>query len=349
MVQGMPLRTDNRHRHQAPSQSAADDAPRRVVILIYPGIFALDTVGPLEAFAMANYIACGTGTNRPLYELSVVAVSPSPIPTSVGFTVTPTCGIDKLEFPVDTLLVSGGFGQREASKDERLKAFLRRTSRRVRRYGSVCTGAFPLAAAGLLEGRSATTHWAMAAELQRLYPNVKVEPDRVFTRDGNVYTSAGISAGIDLALALIEEDHGRALALKVARGLVVPFKRAGGQAQFSTHLQAQFATTPAIQRVQEWAAENLKADLSVDVLARHIGMSPRNFARSFKEATGATPAEFVARLRVDRVRELLEDTMQQLQAVATQCGFSSADSMRRVFLEHVGVTPAQYRERFSIR
>lgn len=331
------------------SHQASLDTPRRVVVIIYPDSCALDIVGPLEAFAMANDVARASGTNKTLYDLAVAAVSAEPIATSVGFAVVPSCGIDQLEFPIDTILVSGGDGRDMASGDQRLTTFLRHASRRVRRYGSVCTGAFPLAAAGLLDSKRATTHWARAAELQRLYPKVKVELDRIFTRDGNVYTSAGISAGIDLALALIEEDHGRPLALKVARGLVIPFKRAGGQAQFSTHLKAQFATTPAIQRVQDWAADHLGADLSIEALARYAGMSPRNFARSFREATATTPADFVVHLRIDKARELLEDTAQQLQAVAAQCGFSSADSMRRVFLDQVGVTPAQYRARFSIR
>jgi transcriptional regulator GlxA family with amidase domain len=336
-----------RIRQRWGSVDQAPGSPRRIVILIYPDICALDTVGPLEAFAMANYLAQQSRLNEPLYDLAVVAASESPLPTSVGFMITPTCGIDRLELPVDTLLVSGGDGRTAASKDKRLTDFLRRASRQARRLGSVCTGAFPLAAAGLLDGRQATTHWARAAEFQRLYPNVKVQPDRIFIRDGNVYTSAGISAGIDLALALIEEDHGRALSLNVARALVVPFKRTGGQAQFSMQLQGQFATTPALQRVQEWAVENLGSDLSLDALAARAGMSRRNFSRLFKETTGMTPADFVARLRVEKARQLLEDTLLPLQRVASQCGFRSLDNMRRVFVEHVGSTPAQYRERFS--
>jgi transcriptional regulator GlxA family with amidase domain len=325
----------------------APSSPRRIVILVYPKICALDTVGPLEAFAMANDLAQQSRLNAPLYDLAVVAVDENPLPTSVGFMVTPTCGIDRLELLVDTLLVSGGEGRDAASKDERLTDFLRRASRRARRLGSVCTGAFPLAAAGLLDGRQATTHWARAAEFQRLYPKVKVQADRIFIRDGNMYTSAGISAGIDLALALIEEDHGRALSLNVARALVVPFKRTGGQTQFSMQLQGQFATTPTLQRVLEWAAENLGTDLSLDALAARAGMSRRNFSRLFREVAGVTPTDFVVRLRVEKVRQLLEDTSQHLQSVATQCGFHSLDSMRRVFVEHVGSTPAHYRKRFS--
>ncbi len=333
-------------REQNHSKTMTFDSPRRIAVFIYPDICTLDTVGPLEAFAMANDLAAQAGHNQPFYDLCVVALTLDPVPTSTGFAITPNQSIDRLDFPLDTLLVSGGDGRIAASRDERVMAFLRLASRRVRRYGSICTGAFALAAAGLLDGKLATTHWASAAELRRLYPRVKVQEDRIFTRDGNIYTSAGISAGIDLALALIEDDHGRPLAMNVARGLVVPFRRTGGQSQFSTHLQAQFATIPAVLRVQDWAAENLTADLSIEALAQRAGMSPRTFARVFKDATGGTPAVFVARLRTDRARELLEDTTLQLQVIATRCGFHSVDSMRRVFVEHVGVKPAQYRERF---
>jgi len=298
---------------------------------------------------MANFLGGLAGGNQQLYDLAIVATSTDPIPTSVGFTITPTCDLDGLGSDVDTLLVSGGDGRVEASKDERIKDFLRRSSLTARRYGSVCTGAFPLAAAGLLDGRRATTHWARAAELQRLYPKVKVEPDRIFTRDRNVYTSAGITAGIDLALALIAEDHGKRLALEVARRLVVPFKRAGGQSQFSAHLEAQFIEAPGLAAVRDWAAENLPADLSVAALAKRAGMSPRNFARSFKQATGMTPADFVIRLRLDKARGLLETTTLQLKAVATQCGFGSADVLRRLFVERLDVTPGEFRTRMSIR
>ena len=321
--------------------------PRRIVMLVYPGICLLDTVGPLDAFAMVNLIAELSDATQVPYDLAIVAADIAPIPTSVGFAITPTCTIDELKLPVDTLLVSGGGGRIAASQDEPLLAFLRRASRLTRRLGSICTGAFPLAAAGLLEGRQATTHWARAAELQQSYPTVSVDADRIFTRDGNVYTSAGILAGVDLALALIEEDHGSRMALEVARRLVVPFRRAGGQGQFSTELKAQFTDTPALRRVQDWAAANPGADLSVEALASRAGMSPRNFARGFKQATGITPAHFVARLRLDRARALLETTSLPVKMIAARCGLGSADSMRRVFVERLGACPSDYRDRFA--
>ena len=322
---------------------------RRIAMVVFPGIMALDAVGPLEVFATANLIAAQTSRGRKLYDLQVVATRDRPVPTSVGMSVNPNCRLEDLPAALDTVLISGGLGQEEACKDQRLLDFLRSSSQRVRRIGSICTGAFPLAAAGLLDGRHATTHWALAAELGRRYPKVTVQVDRIFVRDGNICTSAGVTAGIDLALALIEEDHGRVFALRCARSMVVPFKRAGGQAQFSLQLQAQFATSPVVQRVQEWAADNLALDLSVTTLAARASMSERNFARLFREATGNTPAEFVERLRVDAARRLLENPAQRLDSIATECGFGSADTLRRVFHKHVGTTPSQYRERFASR
>ncbi|SDR48918.1 transcriptional regulator, AraC family with amidase-like domain [Rhizobiales bacterium GAS113] len=323
-----------------------DVEARRIAMVVYPGITALDTVGPLEVFATANLIASLIG-RKPLYDLQVIASHDRPVATSVGMSVNPSCKLEELVLPLDTLLVSGGLGQEEACKDAHLLQFLRSASRRVRRLGSICTGAFPLAEAGLLDGKRATTHWALARDLEKRYPKVTVQVDRIFIRDGNVYTSAGVTAGNDLALALIEEDQGRAFALRCARSMVVPFKRAGGQAQFSLQLQAQFASTPAVQRVQEWAAENISGDLSVTTLAARAGMSERNFARLFREATGMTPAEFVERLRVDAARRLLENPAQRRECIATECGFGSADTLRRVFQKRVGVTPSQYRDRFS--
>ena len=239
-------------------------------MLVYPGVVAMDIFGPLEAFATANAIA-----HRPLYRLAIAGMSLAPVDTSLGIRITPSVAVADIKEPIDTLLVSGGYGQVEASCDERLLAWLRAGRKRARRCGSICTGAFVLAAAGLLDGRRATTHWAMAEELGRRYPKVSVEVDRIFVRDGNVYTSAGVTAGIDLALGMIEEDHGRTLALRAARSLVVHLKRTGGQSQFSNLLLAQFAASPAVRLVQEWALENLAADLSVKTLAKRAHMSER--------------------------------------------------------------------------
>jgi transcriptional regulator GlxA family with amidase domain len=316
---------------------------RFVVMLVYPGVVAMDIFGPLEAFATANAIA-----HRPLYRLAIAGMSMAPVDTSLGIRITPSVAVADIREPIDTLLVSGGYGQAEASCDERLLAWLKAGRKRARRCGSICTGAFVLAAAGLLDGRRATTHWAMAEELGRRYPKVSVEVDRIFVRDGNVYTSAGVTAGIDLALGMIEEDHGRTLALRAARSLVVHLKRTGGQSQFSNLLLAQFAASPAVRLVQEWALENLAADLSVKTLAKRAHMSERTFRRAFAEETGETPRDFVERIRIDAARGLFEEAQLPVQAVATRCGFETVDNLRRAFVRRLAVTPQQYRQRFRL-
>jgi transcriptional regulator GlxA family with amidase domain len=326
-----------------PSIAGEPAEPRYVVMLVYPGVMAMDIFGPLEAFATANMIA-----GRPLYRLAIAGMSMAPVATSLGIRITPSVAVADIQEPIDTLLVSGGFGQAEASSDERLLAWLKTGRRQARRCGSICTGAFVLAAAGLLDGRRATTHWAMAEELGRRYPQVSVEVDRIFVRDGSVYTSAGVTAGIDLALGMIEEDHGRTLALRIARSLVVHLKRAGGQSQFSNLLSAQFAASPAVRLAQEWALENLAADLSVKTLAVRAHMSERTFRRAFAEETGETPRDFVERIRIDAARNLFEEAQLPAQAVATRCGFETVDNLRRAFVRRLGVTPQQYRQRFRL-
>lgn len=326
-----------------PSVAAKSVEPRFVVMLVYPGVVAMDVFGPLEAFATANAIA-----HRPLYRLAIAGMSMAPVETSLGIRITPSVAVADLREPIDTLLVSGGYGQAEASCDQGLLAWLKTGRRRARRCGSICTGAFVLAAAGLLDGKRATTHWAMAEELGRRYPKVAVEVDRIFVRDGSVYTSAGVTAGIDLALGMIEEDHGRSLALRVARSLVVHLKRTGGQSQFSNLLLAQFAASPPVRLVQEWALENLAADLSVKALAMRAHMSERTFRRAFADETGETPRDFVERIRIDAARGLFEEAQLTVQSVATRCGFETVDNLRRAFVRRLGVTPQQYRQRFRL-
>ena len=327
-----------------PTAAAPEQAePRLVVMLVYPGIMAMDVFGPLEAFASANVIA-----GRPLYRLAIAGKTTAPIDSSLGLPIVPSVAFDDIEGPIDTLLVSGGFGQSLASCDERLIAWLKDNRLRARRCGSICTGAFVLAAAGLLDGRRATTHWAMADELSRRYPKVSVEVDRIFVRDGSVYTSAGVTTGIDLALGLIEEDHGRTLSLRVARALVAYLKRPAGQSQFSNHLLAQFAASPAVRLAQEWALENVAADLSVKALAARAGMSERTFRRAFAAETGETPRDFVERIRIDAARSLFEEAQVPVQVVARRCGFATVDNLRRAFVRRVGVTPQQYRQRFRL-
>ncbi|QPF88363.1 GlxA family transcriptional regulator [Bradyrhizobium genosp. L] len=315
---------------------------RHVVVIVYPNIMAMDVCGPMEAFSMANILS-----NRTLYRLSVAAVTADPVTTSLGFSIMPNHRLADLDGPIDTLLVAGGYGHVDALRDPVLTGWLRDAAPRARRHGSICTGAFLLAASDLLHRKRATTHWALAPAFAKNYPSTTLEVDRIFVRDGQTYTSAGITAGIDLALALIEEDHGRTFALRVARSLVVFLKRPGGQSQFSAHLQAQFSVVPAIRRAQEWALAHLADDLSAKALAAHVGMSERNFRRLFVDELRETPREFVERIRLDEARRQIEDTDLPAQAVAKRCGFGTVYSLRRAFVRQFGVTPQWYRTHFQ--
>jgi transcriptional regulator GlxA family with amidase domain len=313
-------------------------APRHVAMLIYPGIAPLDVTGPLQVFWFANALA-----KQKLYEITTCGPTADSVQTGLGFAMTPACAMEALPLPVDTLLVSGG-GRPVVVQDRAILDWLARTAPKARRFGSICTGAFVLADAGLIDGKRVTTHWELGGELARRYPSARVDIGAIFIRDGKLCTSGGLSAGIDLALALVEEDHGRELALKVARGLVLFFKRSGGEAQFSTQLRAQISTMPAIRQVQLWCNENLDADLRVRVLAERAAMSERTFIRKFIEDTGETPAEFVMSARFQEACRLLEETELAPKAVAQRCGFGSAAALRRIFTRRIGVSPAHYRD-----
>ena len=314
--------------------------PRRVVLVAFPGLQSLDLTGPGEAFAIAERYRPGS------YTLETVASTSGEIRTSSGFRLTPDGEIDDCRGRIDTLVVVGGEGTYEATQDERLVAWLREAAGRSRRVTSVCSGAFLLAAAGLLEGRRATTHWSVCDLMRRTYPGVTVETDPIFVRDGNVYTSAGITAGIDLALALIEEDLGRRVSLAVARQLVLFVRRPGGQAQFSTQLASQAAEREPLRELQAWIPGHLDEDLSVPALAERALMSPRNFARAFRREVGSTPAAYVEAVRVEQARVALESGETPVDLIARQCGFGTVETMRRAFRRRLGVAPADYRERF---
>jgi transcriptional regulator GlxA family with amidase domain len=275
----------------------------------------------------------------------VVAVDGGTVTTSAGLGIVAEPLPGDAE-PSDTLVVAGGWGVYDAARDPALVAWVRAQAASARRVASVCTGAFLLAAAGLLDERRAVTHWTRCAELGRRYPAVRVEPDPIFIRDGDVWTSAGVTAGIDLTLALIEDDLGRALALDVARHLVVFLKRPGGQAQFSTALSLQ-KTGDRFGELHAWIAENLSADLSLGALAARAGMSERSFVRHYRSQTGMTPARSIEQLRLEAARRLLGDTALPVKRIAARCGFGSEETMRRGFLRAVGVTPQAYRERFA--
>jgi transcriptional regulator GlxA family with amidase domain len=316
---------------------------RRVVILAFEGAQNLDVTGPFEVFSIAGRI-----TSDP-YEVEIVAPGGGPVRMNSGLTIVPDRAMAALRGEVDTLVVAGGDGVFRVVEDERIVRWVARVAGRSRRVASVCTGAFLLARAGLLDGRRAATHWASTARLQRDYPAVLVDPESIFVRDGDVWSSAGVTAGMDLALALVEEDHGRAVALEVARWLVVYVQRPGGQSQFSSHLRAQSAERRPLRELQEWMAANLAEDLSVPALAARAFMSERNFARAFAREVGMTPGAYVEALRVDHARLRLESTGQKLSAVAVSCGFGTVETMRRAFHRRLGVGPAAYRDRFQRR
>jgi transcriptional regulator GlxA family with amidase domain len=314
-------------------------APRRVVIVAFPDVQPLDVVGPAEVFHTAARLEPGA------YSVTIAAPEPGPVPAS-AVSLAPDAALGELRGPIDTLVVAGGTGVRALEGDERFLDGLRSAAGRSRRVAGVCTGAFLLAAAGLLEGRRATTHWASCAVLAERYPGTDVDPDPIFVRDGHVYTSAGVTAGMDLALALVEEDLGRELALTTARWLVLFVKRPGGQAQFSAQLTAQLADRRPLRELQAWIADHVDGDLSVPALAARAHMSERNFARAFVREVGMTPAAYVEAARVESARMALEAGDAPVEAVAGRAGFGTVETMRRAFHRRLGVGPADYRRRF---
>ncbi|MBJ7328429.1 MAG: GlxA family transcriptional regulator [Solirubrobacteraceae bacterium] len=313
--------------------------PRRVVILAPDNVQPLDAIGPAEVFHTATVL------KPPGYAIELVAPGGGTITSQSGIRLV----VDPLPEPtrpVDTLLVAGGIGTREMAGDADAVAWVRAMSAHARRTTSVCSGAFVLAAAGLLDGKRATTHWAWCDLLARTYPEVQVDADPIYIRDGDVWTSAGVTAGMDLALALVEDDLGPDVALDVARQLVLFMKRPGGQAQFSAGLAAQAARRDPLRELQAWVVDHLDEDLSIPSLAQRACLSERQFARAFKAETGMTPAAYIEALRVERARLLLSDG-QTVDEAARTCGFASAEVMRRAFHRRVGVAPSAYRERFG--
>ena len=312
-------------------------AQRTVLFVLFDAVQSLDVTGPLEVFMGAEQHVPGT------YRIRTASLDGAPVRTSSGLTLVPDQALDG---PLDahTLVVPGGQGTR--TPDPALVGWLREHGPRAGRLVSVCTGAILLAAAGLLDGRRATTHWAYCDKLARDHPDVEVDPDPIYVRDGHVATSAGVTSGIDLALALVEEDLGREVALGIARHLVVFLRRPGNQAQFSAQLAAQTARREPLRDVQRWITEHPDADLTVDSLATRASLSPRHFARAFQTETGMTPGRYVDRVRLEHARRLLEDTSDGIEEISRASGYGTPEAMRRAFVRALGAAPAEYRRRF---
>ena len=325
---------------------------RRVVFLVFPRFQLLDLSGPLEVFSQADRLFPSDGGGR--YATEVVAVSADPVVASDGLAVVPhrtlaDAAVSAVSSPIDTLVVVGGMGVRDASEDPEYVDWVRAAAGRARRVTSVCSGAFLLAAAGLLDGRRAVTHWQSCDDLAARFPEVRVESDPIFVRDDPIWTSAGVTAGVDLALALVEDDHGAEMARAIAKQLVVFVQRPGGQAQFSTQLAAQRPGRDALREAQTWIADHLDEDLSLPALARRAALSERHFSRVFRAETGMTVAAYVEAARIEAARRLLESTHDGLGRIARTCGFGTVETMHRTFNRTIRVTPGEYRRHFSSR
>jgi transcriptional regulator GlxA family with amidase domain len=311
---------------------------RTVLIVLFDDVQSLDVTGPLEVFTGAN-----TAGGAPAYRITTASLHGKPIRTTSGLTITPDTDLHHAP-AAHTLLIPGGDGAR--TPNPALVTWLRDNAPDATRLVSVCTGAFLLAAAGQLTGRTVTTHWARARQLARQHPDITVDPEPIYIRDGHITTSAGVTSGIDMALALVEEDLGRDTALTVARHLVVFLRRPGNQTQFSTHLRAQTAHRRPLRDIQTWITEHPDADLTVDTLARRANLSPRQFARAFTAETGATPGHYVDQTRLETARRLLEDTDHGIDRIAHHSGYGTTEAMRRAFHRTLGISPAEYRRRF---
>ncbi|MEM9470882.1 MAG: GlxA family transcriptional regulator [Pseudomonadota bacterium] len=325
--------------------NGAKSSGKRVVFVVYPGVTLLDVTGPLQAFSSANNTGAATG--QPAYDVIVAAPDGGPVATDCGVDLGAVTLDQAAQHPIDTLIVAGGNGVFDALEQNALVAWIKSQSTRCRRIASTCMGSFLIAAAGLLDGQSVTTHWRQVEELQRRFPNVEVKRDPLFVRNGNMWSSAGVTAGIDLALAMIEEDLGHDVAMQVAQALVVFFKRPGGQSQFSDVLNMQAAESEGqFADLHAWIAGHLQSDLSVAKMAERLAMSPRNFSRRYKQKIGCTPAKTVEMMRVDAAKRALTKTSLPLARIAFNSGFSDEQRMRRAFQRHVGISPKGYRDTF---
>ena len=319
--------------------------PRRVGILLFRQLQALDVAGPMDAFAAATVPEAGGGSS-PAYEVFTVAASKRALVAECGLSLKPHYTFESCP-DMHTLVIPGGCGVREPRVAERLAPWIAERARHVQRIAAICTGTFALAATGLLRGRRVTTHWRFAADLSGRYPGLRVDANALYLKDGPFYTSAGITAGIDLTLALIEEDVGRAASLKVARELVVYLRRSGGQAQYSEPLEFEARSVDRFADIARWIAVNLHRRITVEALAQRARLSPRQVSRRFKSAFGMTPADFIENLRMKEAQRRLASSGSQIKRVAASLGYDSAHVFRRAFERRFGVSPGAYRERFG--
>ncbi|VVS91382.1 dj-1/pfpi [Desulfoluna spongiiphila] len=317
---------------------------KRIEFFFYAGMAALDVTGPLDVFNAATMLLSQKGKGQDGYELVYSSLKPGPIPTSSGlrFHADKRSGMRNM----NSLIVPGGMKAEATSTDPAIVQAIDKAAKKAHRVVSVCSGAFLLAAAGLLDCRRATTHWLMVDRLSELYPTIHVEPDAIYVQDGNISTSAGVTAGIDLALTLVEDDYGPDIAIEVARILLLYRRRPGNQSQFSSPLAMQTKVSKRFADIFSWVENHLSQKITVERLAEQAKMSPRTFARIFTSETGMSPGRFIEQLRIDRARELLETGIDGLENVARESGFGREERLRRAFQRRLGISPAQYRVHF---
>ena len=321
--------------------------PRHIVILGYDGIMGLDLVGPMEAFASAHVTSPKAGREA-CYRVTIAALEAKTFRSEFGLSITAEMSLSGIR-DVDTFLIPGGRGLRESNGQQKLTGWLQKNARSIRRIASICTGIYGLAPSGLLNGRQVATHWRFTGDLSKRYPALKVNSGSLYVRDGKFWTAAGVTAGIDLSLALIEEDFGSEVALSVARELVVYMKRPGGQEQYSEPLQFQTQSRGRFADLLPWMLAHLEHDLSVEALAARVSLCPRQFSRRFTQEFGSSPASFVRRLRLDEARRRLSAPECSVEGVAHSVGFSDGDNFRRAFERSFGIAPSAYRGRFAAR
>lgn len=323
-----------------------DTASRRTIdIVVYPEFKSFEAIGPMTVFTYANkHLEARGKASR--YEIRIVSTKTGPVISDTLMCLDASHTLSEAPLPHSILVVGAHEIERIVEEQSEIVEWTRRVASKVERFAALCSGAFFLAAAGLLEGKRATTHWKMADVMQQRYPNIQVDIDSIFIPQGNLWTSAGVSASVDLALAFVEADFGHDLALQVAQDLVIFLKRPGGQSQFSANLTSQMTQTSEMRAVQEWVLNNIDQKISVSLMASQASMSLRNFTRIFHKEVGVCPSEFLEKARVDKARRMLSESDLPMKSVAFKCGFATTDQMRNVFKKYLSITPRQYQERF---